>query len=612
MDLLEWVYHKVAKRRLSSERIKEELVAATVAEEIFSLKAIVSFILKGEYLPIQTGKGIGRVASDKIVLPAEVKIFPQKENNRAVLLHKALVASIIYRDNLKYSRHGLSYAERSLEIVNFKDQILRELDLLFPQFLMIHQNLKARLVNLSLTGVEEKDFSKLELGKNTESYFRWQKFPECSLAFWVEPQQEARTLSAVGGAKLSEVLDRPSQEKTEMEGESSTEAPEEVSLKEKEREQSPVFHSFEKLETADEYNGGSRVNDAEDDLANHSDALKELNMKHVTREEGGAGSIYKAHFSELFGLHLGRTPPPRFSKFKQMPEWNYKSQSFQIDHCRLYLLDSITSSGHTTSDFREDLEKKYASEIQQWRHKLSSLVSHRTWKDRQLDGEEWSIDAYSKYIADVKACGVGDNKIFTQRAQAHRSFQVCILMDLSLSSDSWVQNKRILDIQLESVGLCGLMLEGLSDTISVMGTWSETRHHCYLAPVKDPDSDWNTYFRNASHISPIGYTRLGPAIRYASSVLAEATAKKKLLILITDGKPTDLDHYEGKYGIEDMRHSLQEAQQLGIFVQALAVDQSAKTHFPQLFNKDKYRILSDPRKLPEQLFKIYYEFARTR
>lgn len=92
--------------------------------------------------------------------------------------------------------------------------------------------------------------------------------------------------------------------------------------------------------------------------------------------------------------------------------------------------------------------------------------------------------------------------------------------------------------------------------------------------------------------------------------LAAQASKKKLLILLTDGKPTDLDHYEGRYGIEDMRHALLEAQQAGVHVQALEIDSEAKFYFPQIFSQQNYQILSDPKNLPEQLFKIYFGFTR--
>jgi nitric oxide reductase NorD protein len=178
-----------------------------------------------------------------------------------------------------------------------------------------------------------------------------------------------------------------------------------------------------------------------------------------------------------------------------------------------------------------------------------------------------------------------------------------------MSSDSWVANRRVLDVEIDSIGMTGLLLQEMSDFISVLGSWSETRHHCYLQVIKDFKTSWNVYYENARQLSPRGYTRLGPAVRQATSELVKTKSKNKMLIIMTDGKPTDLDKYEGRYGIEDMRHAILEAEQRGVYVHALAIDSAARHYFPQLFNSNHYQILSDPKKLPEQLFKICLAFT---
>ena len=64
------------------------------------------------------------------------------------------------------------------------------------------------------------------------------------------------------------------------------------------------------------------------------------------------------------------------------------------------------------------------------------------------------------------------------------------------------------------------------------------------------------FFRHAQSIEPSGYTRLGPAIRHSTYRLSQLNSKNKLLILLTDGKPTDYDRYEGRYGIEDIHNAI--------------------------------------------------------
>lgn len=626
MDLLEWAFHKISTRSIERQKVEAEAYTARTENEIIALKTLITFILKGESPPLFAGKGLGRTGVEAVVLPEQMSLFKDRHLNRQILIHKTLAAGIIYKDKISYSKKELTYAERSLEIYQHQQHIKNELSDLFPQYDLFHSHLEKNLQTLysvksAFKRFEEADYYTLVKDQKPQSFSRWQGFPERALALWVEP------LDYLSSAYKTNPLNHESKTETEklnqgteVAGSASTEAIQEVSLKKKKQEQNPVFHAFEKLEAADEYNGGSRVGDSTDELEDHKEALAELNMKHVTREGGGAGSIYKGHFSELFGASLIKTPAPRFNKYKKVPEWNYKTNEFKEDHCRLYLLDGyetttasdlqIDSKADSKADWVDQLQKDHSTEIENWKHKISSLVNLRKWKDRQLDGPEWNLDAYTRYCADVKASGQGDPKIFVQNLRTERDYHVSILMDLSLSTESWIQNKKVLDIQLESIGLCGLLLKDLNEPISISTTWSETRHHCYVQKIKDFSAPWEHFYQKAGELTPRGYTRLGPALRHAVMELQQTASKKKLLILLTDGKPTDLDHYEGRYGIEDMRHAMIEAEQVGVQVQALAIDSEAKFYFPQIFSKNKYQILSHPKLLPEQLFKIYFNFTR--
>ncbi|MDP2270428.1 MAG: hypothetical protein Q8K32_06810 [Archangium sp.] len=49
-----------------------------------------------------------------------------------------------------------------------------------------------------------------------------------------------------------------------------------------------------------------------------------------------------------------------------------------------------------------------------------------------------------------------------------------------------------------------------------------------------------------------GFTRIGPALRHATRLLLECGARKRLLLLVSDGKPSDLDRYERRYGVADV------------------------------------------------------------
>ncbi len=257
------------------------------------------------------------------------------------------------------------------------------------------------------------------------------------------------------------------------------------------------------------------------------------------------------------------------------------------------------------------LIEKQGGALLQWKVRLESLVNQRSWKDRQWDGSDISIDAYVRYLSDCRCGHQGDARLYLRSVRASREFSTFVLLDQSLSTDSWVMNKRVLDVELESIALMSFLLRELDEPFAVGGTYSHTRHQCSLNIYKDFNDSWDSFLTQAPSIEATGYTRLGPSIRYATDLLVKEGGRQKLLVLLTDGKPTDYDRYEGRYGIEDIRHANLEAKQKGVQVRALAIESSAKDYFPHLFGKSDYQIIQDPAKLPEALFKIFLDSIRS-
>jgi nitric oxide reductase NorD protein len=110
-------------------------------------------------------------------------------------------------------------------------------------------------------------------------------------------------------------------------------------------------------------------------------------------------------------------------------------------------------------------------------------------------------------------------------------------------------------------------------------------------------------------LRPGFYTRLGAAIRHASADLAKQGKKRRLLLVITDGKPNDLDHYEGRHGIEDTAMAVREARRAGQSVFGVTIDKQAKTWFPRLFGRGGFHVIAHPDKLTEALPQIYRELV---
>src|SRR5690606_19434231 len=102
-------------------------------------------------------------------------------------------------------------------------------------------------------------------------------------------------------------------------------------------------------------------------------------------------------------------------------------------------------------------------------------------------------------------------------------------------------------------------------------------------------------------LEPERYTRAGAAIRHSTALLMRRRAEHRLLLLLSDGKPNDVDEYEGRYGAEDMRQAVVEAKLQGLFPCCLTIDRHAASYLPRVFGAHQYALLPQPAHLPEVL-----------
>jgi nitric oxide reductase NorD protein len=102
-------------------------------------------------------------------------------------------------------------------------------------------------------------------------------------------------------------------------------------------------------------------------------------------------------------------------------------------------------------------------------------------------------------------------------------------------------------------------------------------------------------------LEPQHYTRLGAALRHVTADLMQQHAAHRLLLVLSDGKPNDFDHYDGRYGVEDVRQAVTEARLQQIHPFCLTIDRQAPTYLPHMFGAHGYGLLAEPAALPRLL-----------
>ena len=291
----------------------------------------------------------------------------------------------------------------------------------------------------------------------------------------------------------------------------------------------------------------------------------------------------------------------RLGKGIPLPEWNFQKQILEKDYCRLQNLrarDSIPS----------ELPPHLRATARKLRRHFESLRSERVWLRKQNDGSEIDMDAYIAYQSNQAAnCAVSDEGLYRSINKSRRDLSCLLLADLSLSTDTYVNNDaRVIDIIRDSLFLFAEALGATNDRFAIHGFSSRRRDHIRFHRLKEFSESYDPNVRGRiDAIKPGYYTRMGAAIRYSTKLLSEEGSTQKLLLILTDGKPNDLDKYEGRYGVEDTREALSEARSLGLEPFCVTIDEKAQDYLPYLFGSNGYVRVKKVEELPRKLPLLY-------
>lgn len=361
-----------------------------------------------------------------------------------------------------------------------------------------------------------------------------------------------------------------------------------------------VLNPFERVETLDTYQGGSRNLDGADDLDAHLEALSEVDLGKLTRGGGPARALLRAD------VHLDADAPDVASRTAlahglPFDEWDFRVRRYKPGWCTVYPQRVAALDERWVAE----AQVRHRRRVAELRRRLERHRAGLRSLDRQLDGEDVDLAALVDERAAVAAGRGGNTRLYVRREHRRRDFATTVLLDVSLSTDAWIRGRRVLDVARDAVFVLGEVASQLGDRIRVLAFASETRNHCRVWELLGWGEPWQRCPARLGGLAPQGYTRIGPAIRYATRDLAAVAAERKLLLLISDGKPTDVDRYEGRYGVADVRQALREAERSGIRTHALAVDAVARAWLPALFGDGAWHVLPRPELLPDVLTQVY-------
>ena len=282
-------------------------------------------------------------------------------------------------------------------------------------------------------------------------------------------------------------------------------------------------------------------------------------------------------------------------------EWDYKKQLMQKDHCRL----QVMTSRHAEA---MELPARLRQQAHKIRRQFEALRPQRHWVSRQNEGSELDLENYINFLTDRKHGHVNsDTPVYREVRNLSRDLSCLLLADLSLSTDAHINNNaRVIDVIRDSLYLFSEALTATGDRFALHGFSSRNRNHVRFYNIKDFNENYDDNIRgHIDAIRPGYYTRMGAAIRHATQMLSKQASNQKLLLILTDGKPNDLDKYEGRYGIDDTRMAVLEAERSGLRPFCVTIDERAEDYLPYLFGSRSYVLIHNAEELPRKLPLLY-------
>jgi len=377
-----------------------------------------------------------------------------------------------------------------------------------------------------------------------------------------------------------------------------------------------MFFRAESILSWSEFVRVNRTGDDEDnqDYSKVADDMEQLHLAHRKPGETLAARV-------KFDLDLPSASADDLpaGEGEPLPEWDYKQGTLVPGRCRVQRLrarvpEKVPDAGGNDSGEAQPRQwladaRRLRSTSRQVRRRFEALRAAPRWQHGLTQGDELNLDAWVRYQVDREGGGAQRGElppIFSRRVRTERSLSTVMLADLSLSTDAYAtQQARVIDLVRDSLFVFGDALEAVGDPFEMLG-FSSVRCAVRIHEIKRFGEAWDEGARQrVAAIRPGFYTRMGAAIRHATLRLGERPERQRLLLILSDGKPNDLDHYEGRHGLEDTRHAVHEARQAGLTPFCVTIDQTANAYLPRLFGTQGFALVHRPEQLARALTQVY-------
>ncbi|MDH5360863.1 MAG: nitric oxide reductase activation protein NorD [Gammaproteobacteria bacterium] len=291
-------------------------------------------------------------------------------------------------------------------------------------------------------------------------------------------------------------------------------------------------------------------------------------------------------------------------------EWDYHIQLHRPDWVTLY--ERRQPKGNP-----EDIDR-ILTEHRPIAHRIKQIIDllspSGVQRQRNLeDGDEVDVNAAIDAMISIRMGEQPNQRITMRNVLKTRDLSVVVLLDLSESTNEPIggSEKTVLELTREASTLVATAINGIGDPFAIHGFSSDGRHDVQYYRFKD----FNQHYDDEAKSRLAGMqgglsTRMGAAMRHAGYHLLKQPERRKLLLIVTDGEPADIDERDPQHLRHDTKKAVEELYGKGILSYCLTLDPNADSYVKRIFGANNYTVVDNVDKLPEQLPVLFASLTR--
>lgn len=286
-------------------------------------------------------------------------------------------------------------------------------------------------------------------------------------------------------------------------------------------------------------------------------------------------------------------------------EWDYLISRERPAWCTL--LEKPAEEGD--ADDIDEILKRHHNLVNRIKYLVKAVQVERPVRlKKRLEGDRLDLDACINATIDMRTGIPPDPRVHQSVGRQQRDLSVLVLLDLSKSTNDVIQNagSTVLELAREATVLLADAMARIGDQFAIHGFSSNSRHDVGYYRFKDFDRPYGALQKArlagmSGHLS----TRMGTALRHAGHFLQGRKCHKKLILLVTDGEPSDIDVHDPEYLVVDAKKAVEENNRHGIFTYCMSLDPKADRYVKRIFGLRNYFVVDHIRRLPEKLPLLY-------